>query len=157
MKGYDFTHDNLMYIVQFLQGKGTKLYWLERKDPDAPTYRGHRFDRDDPNSYRFAPKSETNRPSLPSHSGNRYLNGEAEREKREAERQRFGKQPDDIVAAQHSMWRQMLDRAIAEGRTHLERNRIEQAARQTPGSLREQAEAAHREAALLRQDRERGR
>ena len=149
-----------MLVVQYLQGRGgrgTKLHWEQRKDPDAPEYRGHRFDRNDPNSYRFMPKSETNRSSLPSHSGNKYLNGEAEREKREAERQRFAKQPDDVVAAQHLMWRQMLDRAIAEGRTHSERNRIEQAARQSPGGIRQQAEAAHREAALLRQDRDRGR
>jgi hypothetical protein len=160
MAGREWAHDNLMLVVQYLQGRGgrgTKLHWEQRKDPDAPEYRGHRFDRNDPNSYRFMPKSETNRSSLPSHSGNKYLNGEAEREKREAERQRFAKQPDDVVAAQHLMWRQMLDRAIAEGRTHSERNRIEQAARQSPGGIRQQAEAAHREAALLRQDRDRGR
>src|SRR5262249_45442357 len=158
MRGYDFTSDNLLYVMQYLQGKGVKLFWSERKDPNkAIEFRAHRFDRNDPNAYRFAPKTETNRPSFPSHSGNRYLNGQEEREKREAERQRFGKQPDDVVAAQHLMWRQMVDRAIAEGRTHSERNRIEQAARQAPGGLREQAEVAHREAALVRRDRERGR
>ena len=76
MRGRDFTHDNLMWALQYLQGRGgrgTKLHWEQRRDPDAPEFRGHRFDRNDPNAYRFAPKSETNRPSLPTHSGNKYL------------------------------------------------------------------------------------
>jgi len=160
MRGYDFTHDNLLYIVQYLQGRGgrgTKLHWEQRKDPDAPEYRGHRFDRNDPNAYRFAPKSETNRPSLPSHSGNKYLNGEAEREKREAERKRFNKPDEDLMAGHNYVWRQVMDKAIAEGRTHSERQRIAQVAQQTPGGVRLQAEAAEREAALIRKDRERGR
>jgi len=160
MLGRDFTHDNLMWAVQYLQGRGgrgSKLHWLERKDPDAPEYHGHRFDRNDPNAFRFAPKSDTNNSSLPSHSGNRYLNGQAEREQREAERRRFNKPDEDPMAAHNYVWRQVMDKAIAEGRTHSERNRIAQVAQQTPGGVRLQAEAAEREAALVRRDRERAR
>jgi len=157
MRGREFNGSNLNWCRDYLIGKGVKLHWLERKDPDAPEYRGHRFDRNDPNVYRFAPKSETNRPSLPSHSGNKYLNGEAEREKREAERKRFNKPDEDVMAAHNYVWRQMLDKAVAEGRTHLERNRIAQAAQQCPGGIRLQAEAAEKEAALIRRERERAR
>src|SRR5262245_23637701 len=45
MRGRDFTHDNLMWAVQYLQGRGgrgTKLHWEQRKDPDAREHRrGH--------------------------------------------------------------------------------------------------------------------
>jgi len=60
------------------------------------------------------------------------------------------------MEAHNYIWRQVLDRAVSEGRTHSERNRIAQAARQTSGGIRLQAEAAEKEAALIRQDRERG-
>jgi len=157
MAGRQWTDDNLMWVLQYLQGRGTKLHWLERRPSDAPEYRGHRFDPNDPNAFRFAPKSDTNNSSLPSHANNPRFNGEAEREKREAERKRFNKPDEDVAASHNYIWRQEIDRAIAEGRTYSERNRIEQAARQAPGGPRLQAEAAQREAALIRKERERGR
>src|SRR5262249_16861375 len=56
LQGREVSTESIAAGVQYLQGRGgrgTKLHWEQRKDPDAPEYRGHRFDRNDPNSYRF--------------------------------------------------------------------------------------------------------
>jgi hypothetical protein len=58
--------------------------------------------------------------------------------------------PDDTAAAHNYVWQQVIDKAIAEGRTHSERQRIALVAQQTPGGPRLQAETVKREAALIR-------
>jgi len=158
MRGREFTHDNLMWVVQYLQGRGgrgTKLHWLERRNPDAPDFRGHRFDKNDPESYRFAPKSETNRPSLPSHSANKYLNGQLERAQREAAKGRFNKPDEDLMAAHNYVWRQAAKALV--GRTHSETQRVQQAVSQADGGGYAAYQAGLQELRLIENERARGR
>ena len=154
MGGRSYTNDVLMHwALPYLQGTSREpLRWKSAGRDPNPKYGQHSGgDR------HFMPRNEVNRPALPSHSSNPRLNGQLEREQRERDRQRFNQPPDDPMAAHNWVWAQEIKKAVAEGRTHTERARIAQAAQQTPGGPRLQAEAAQREAALIRQDRERSR
>src|SRR5262249_50404893 len=115
-----------------------------------PQERGHKATS--PSDYKFAPREDTNVGlARHSHASDPRFNGENERKARIANKL---SEPDPMEA-QNYVWRQMLDKAIAEGRTHSERNRIAEAAQQCPGGIRLQAGAAEKEAALIRKDRER--
>ena len=98
-------------------------------------------------------------PGLVSHASNPRFNGANERVQREAERQRWN--PDakleaDITWARR-YWTSVIEKAVAEGQTHSERQRIALVAQQTRGGPRLQAAAAQREAAQIRKERERAR
>ena len=160
LQGREISTFNIQRGAEYLMGRrGVKLHWAARPS-QAREQRGHRYDANDPNAFRWMPKDEVNRPGGPgllSHSSNPKFNGQLEREQREAARRRFNHPSDDAAAAHNYIWKQVIEKAVAEGRTHSERQRIALVAQQTSGGPRLQAEAAKREAALIRQYRERGR
>jgi len=154
LQGREVSAATVQRGTEYLMGTGVRVHWAPRPSQNPPQDRGHKATS--PSDFRFAPREDTNVGlARHSHSANPRFNGQEEAEKREAERKRFNKPDEDLMAGHKYVWKPEIDKAIAEGRTHTERQRIAQVAQQTPGGVRLQAEAAQKEAALIRKDRER--
>jgi hypothetical protein len=159
MRGRDWTFENLDRGITYLQGNSrTALHWQILPSQNQPS-RGHNANRPPtPNDMVWISKDEANSPYLgrPNHARNSKFNGELERQqKREAER-RVGVADSTTESARavEFYWQGEINKLIATGVTHSERNRIAQVAQQTPGSARQRHSAVKAEADAIRRSRE---
>lgn len=149
MRGREFTHDNLAWVLQYIRGKGARLHWEDR--PSQVQHRAHI--PTSPEDYRWAPKSDSNHTPLSrhSHSNDPRFNGENDRKKI----QRPGAVEEDVMAATNRVW--MMQARALQGQTHSETKRIQAVVSQTPGGGRAAYEAGVREQKLIERERARGR
>jgi len=156
MRNRDFTPDNLNWCLQYLQGKGQKLHWLDRPTQNPWHDRAHKAVS--PQDYRFAPKEDSNNNSLMSrhsHSSDPRFNGENDREKMKLMNKHLPDSSDAAVARMNAMW---LNQARAlRGNIHSETQRIQRVVEQTPGGPRKQYEAGKAEQKRIENERARGR
>ena len=153
LQGREVSTDNVQRGTEYLMGRGVRLHWSPRPSQNPPQDRGHKATS--PSDYRFAPREDTNVGlARHSHASDPRFNGEAEREKREAERRRFNRPDDDLMAAHNYVW--MKQAQAIQGRTHSETQRIQRAVSQA-GKGYAAYEAGMRELRTIENERARGR
>jgi hypothetical protein len=162
LQGRSIDHDTIYRGVSYLQGKGTNLYWKQTPSQNQPS-RGHNAVRPPTaQDMRFAPKEETNLPGGQgryNYAADERFNGAKERRERLEQERRAGVTDSDVqvmesTRAMEYYWQGEIDKLIASGVTHSERNLIAKIAQQAPGSARQRHTAVKAEADRIRRARE---